>query len=234
MKSKTEVVTDTVWWPPEGVKTLTALVTLAPEVMISLTNLSSEPLTVGVRKVIAILDEAAVAVPGVVQTDMATDTPTEGGNELQEHLEDLYLRSTEALSGDDECREVRDLLTQYQDVFVGPEGELGMSTTCSHAINTGENDPVKQRPYRMSAEGHRIVAQECKAMLKKGVIRDSKSPWSSPMVLVTKKNGEICFCVDYRKLNTLTVIKRQLSASTHPRHPRRFGRVQVFLHNGPG
>jgi hypothetical protein len=56
----------------------------------------------------------------------------------------------------------------------------------------------------MSEEAHRIVKRECDDMLKKGVIKPSSSPWSSPVVLVKKKNGDIRFCVDYRKLNSLT------------------------------
>lgn len=120
--------------------------------------------------------------------------------ELPEHLEELYCKSEETLRSDGERQEVRDLLRRYQDVLMGLEGKLERLAAGTHVINTGDSAPVKQRPYRMSSEGHRVVEQECKEMQRKEVIMESKSPWSSPVVLVTKNNGEVRFCVDYRKL----------------------------------
>ena len=49
-----------------------------------------------------------------------------------------------------------------------------------------------------------VADQEVQAMLKQGVIRPSTSPWSSTVVLVWKKDGSWRFCVDYRKVNSVT------------------------------
>src|SRR6266540_1531795 len=50
------------------------------------------------------------------------------------------------------------------------------------------------------------MKEEIERMLKEGIIKKSKSPWASPVVLVSKKDGSIRFCIDYKKVNDLTIV----------------------------
>ena len=71
-------------------------------------------------------------------------------------------------------------------------------------ILTGDAEPVKQNMRRMPFAVRCEVARQLEAMQESGVIQPSKSPWSSPVVMVRKRDGTHRFCVDYRKLNAVT------------------------------
>ena len=70
---------------------------------------------------------------------------------------------------------------------------------------TKYNRPVRCGPRRLAPAGLRKEQDCVKDMLTGGQIEPSDSPWASPVVLVTKKDGSTRFCVDYRRLNSLTV-----------------------------
>ena len=65
--------------------------------------------------------------------------------------------------------------------------------------------PIKQRPYRTSPECKHEIDRQVEDMLQKGIVQESVSPWSSPVVLVKKKDGgSLRFCVDFRRVNRVT------------------------------
>ncbi len=63
---------------------------------------------------------------------------------------------------------------------------------------------MKQPPRRMPFIVRQEVAKQLRSMQQNGVIQPSCSPWSSPVIMVRKKNGSHRFCVDYRGLNAVT------------------------------
>ena len=100
---------------------------------------------------------------------------------------------------------VSTLVNQYRDLFVDESNdELGRTSVTEHSIDTGENCPIKQRPYRTPVHLQGEVNKQVNDMLKRGLIRPSDSPWSSPIVLAPKKDGTYRFCVDFRRVNTVT------------------------------
>ena len=121
---------------------------------------------------------------------------------LPGHLSELHKRATKDLEPNESLR-VADLLSRFQDSFSKGEWDLGLARLTEHEIRTGDAAPIKQPPRRVPlayADKEREAIEELKA---KGVIRESVSPCSSPIVLVSKKDGGVRPCVDYRKVNGL-------------------------------
>ncbi|GBM60191.1 Transposon Ty3-I Gag-Pol polyprotein [Araneus ventricosus] len=74
-----------------------------------------------------------------------------------------------------------------------------------HRINTGNYPPIKQYPRRLPLAKKEEAERLVKEMVDNGIIEESSGLWASPIVLVKKKDGSTRFCVDYRKLNEITI-----------------------------
>ena len=101
-------------------------------------------------------------------------------------------------------KRVEELLRKNEDIFIKGKYEVGRTNVVKHTIDTGEEKLIKQRARRLSVKEKELEKEHIEEMLKKGIIRKSKSSWASSIVFVQKKEGEMQFCVDYRKLNKIT------------------------------
>ena len=68
----------------------------------------------------------------------------------------------------------------------------------------GDASTIKQSPYRLNPDKSNLVKKEIEYMLSCNLITPSTSPWSSPVVLVKKENGQPRLYFDYRKVNSVT------------------------------
>jgi hypothetical protein len=96
------------------------------------------------------------------------------------------------------------LLRKYTNLF--DDRFLGRAHNFQHKIELLENRTIKQMPYRLSPAKKMEVQQQIEELLSKGIIKPSQSPFASPIVLVSKKNGDFRMCVDFRKINAITKI----------------------------
>ena len=122
---------------------------------------------------------------------------------IPEHLLKLYRESAAHLSPE-ETPKLAEFLSKNEDVFARSADDLGRTSLVQHTIDTGNARPVKQPPRRVPVHKKHLVTEEVDKMLRRGVIEPCDGPWSSPIVLVTKKDATTRFCIDFRRLNGLT------------------------------
>ena len=134
---------------------------------------------------------------------VSTVQPLLDDDQRVEKLQSALDLSSIALAPDDQ-RQLLSLVAEFSHLFALDDRELGHTSFVTHKIDTGDSLPSRQPPRRVpyALRGH--VHELTEKMLERGVITPSASPWASPVVLVAKRDGSTRFCVDYRRLNSVT------------------------------
>ena len=107
-------------------------------------------------------------------------------------------------------QKLQTILSKNRDVFATNLSEMGHTTLLKHEILTENSPPVQCRPYGTSPKMKAEIDRQLDEMLKYGIIEESVSNYSSPIVMVKKKttpdtkNPEFRLCVDYSGLNSWT------------------------------
>ncbi|GFW37052.1 hypothetical protein TNCV_5019501 [Trichonephila clavipes] len=99
-------------------------------------------------------------------------------------------------------KEINSLLEKYKECF-----QTGGEPTpiIEHRINTRDHLPVAVLPYRMNPSKKEILKREIDRLLAEGIIEECESPYAFTVVLIPKPNGTFRLCIDYRRLNEITV-----------------------------
>ena len=106
--------------------------------------------------------------------------------------------------GDPEMRNrITNMLDKHANMWYGSLGEI---KAISHRLPLEPGArPHCDMPQRTGPGTRKRIAEEILKMLHAGVIETATSEWGSPVVLVSKKDGSLRFCVDYRRLNAKTL-----------------------------
>lgn len=97
------------------------------------------------------------------------------------------------------------LLQNYENIFSQHDTDIGRIIAAKHHINTVPHPPIQLRPYRRPQTEYEEIKKQLDSIKEKGLIRDSDSPWAFPVTMTKKKDGSSRLCIDYRRLNSITI-----------------------------
>ena len=108
-----------------------------------------------------------------------------------------------AVTGPDLDRLIK-ILYRNTDVMATCLAELPGTDILQYRIDTGDAEPIRRRSYRQSVFDRAEISRQVKEMVDAGIVEEAQSPWSSPVLLVRKKDGKWRFVCDFRFLNSIT------------------------------
>jgi len=167
------------------------------EVPLQITNPSNKTVTLYKEQNLGFIDEVE---------EVGSTTAFVNNIHERSHIDyqSLISKTVEFDGSEERRRAFMYLLSEYTDIISTGSHDLGRTKLVEHTIDTGNATPLRSGLRRVSFHERDIVKSEVDKMLHNGIIERSNSPWASPVVLVRKKDESIRFCIDYRRLNTVT------------------------------
>lgn len=174
---------------------------------VEILNLNRHAITIPAHSPVALLD-TEYYVRGNVDLDAARKVASEGDyyaalSPEQKAVADAVTIDPDKRLSDEQRNRVLQLVARHITAFaIDPK-----SPTKTHLIEVElplipGATPHRHAPSKLGEEGRKLVEKHVEEMESRGIIRKSNSGWGSRVVLVTKKDGSIRFCVDYRDLNS--------------------------------
>nr|XP_034327265.1 uncharacterized protein LOC117689714 [Crassostrea gigas]XP_034327266.1 uncharacterized protein LOC117689714 [Crassostrea gigas] len=150
-------------------------------------------------------DNISRDIVGVAVIDVENDSSTDDSdiNDSPSHLNPEGPENVNICDelGERETHDIKTLLCKYSDVLTDAPG---LTTLAKHEIRLTSEKPVRTKPYPLPFTSRETVCEEVRRMLETGIIEPSTSPYTSPIVIVKKKDGSNRFCIDFRAINRIT------------------------------
>jgi len=175
---------------------------------IMVANFTNEALTIPKATVLGMAEAISESLVDRINRD--SDVPTKPYRKKKNEVlyRKLLQNKLDHLS-QEEKQILEPVLQKYAHVF-HDEGTNDFKGTdvIEHEILVGDARPIRRPPYRTPYALRDEMKVQIEDMLRKGVIRESNSPWAAPAILVPKKSPDgkpkYRFCVDFRALNSVT------------------------------
>ena len=96
------------------------------------------------------------------------------------------------------------LLKECETQFAKDKRSITTTPVTEMAIDTGNSDPISQKPYSIAMKNYQWVKEEIEKLLTVKVIHSNRSSWSAPITVVPKGGGGKRLVINYRVLNKVT------------------------------
>ena len=167
-------------------------------------NYSQNPVTLHPNTVIGQYQSFYEQIPRTV--DDESNTHEKSAPDVPVLLSYLFSRCSASLSSEASV-EFASLLRRYSSVFSQSPDDIGRTDLVQHRINTGMALPIRQLVRRLPFGKRDTKKAEIQKMLAKNVREPSSSAWSSPIILIIKKDGSVWTIVESMMSRSRTLIQ---------------------------